>query len=274
MQIITASNAKYMDILRMSLYNNSLVGYQPFIYDINSTLGMGSPIKVEEPNPAFRGRGISPYKPDIILDSIEKFLPHHKTIIWMDADAFAISPLDEIDEDDDFDLGVTIRTEEETKSITSKTKWIKNAFNQKMAGNKNPMRSIILHTAEWRAYINAGVIFVKPRKNTENLIKFIHLWKKTIPELPFNSDQNALTNLLLRHSELLQPNEVFEAYGIRVKTFSTKQYNFFYENEKPLDSTKILHLKAAGRKGTEKFLHWKDGTQNERLIRISLPKEI
>lgn len=272
MIIITASNKKYEPILVASLYNNNQLGYNPLIYNLNSTLNYGIPITVdEEYDPRKKKLGMSPYKPQIIIDTI-KNNPDEKTFIWMDADAFAIDHLDDIEHDDNFDLGVVIRPAYEIDNKIKMAERFKRYLSNWNSPYKPPEAFLsYIHAAEWSGYINAGIIFIKPTKNREKVIEFLKLWEKTVPDLPFNSDQHALTNIILPYNNLLEPNQIFDIFGIKVKTFTTHEYNFFHFDQPLAENTKIVHLKShfKNKKNHDKW--WQENKNDPRIARAILP---
>lgn len=216
MQLITAADKKFEGMLQISLKHNKYCGYDTVIYDLNNTLGYGNPFFI---HPSYLRRntilekkdGKSPFKPEIIKHACTTY-KNEKTIVWLDADAFVIRKFDEIDAMNDFDIGVTMRTPEESNKVYN----------------------------EWAGYINAGVMFFKP---SDKILKFLDLWQEESLKSEFNSDQHAINKILLRYSDLSNRNCIIFADDIRVKIFMTETYNFYYWPFEPSINTKIIHLK-------------------------------
>ena len=83
--------------------------------------------------------------------------------------------------------------------------------------------------SNYSGWLNAGVIFIN---DTEASRRFIKLWIDHIPETETKTDQEALSDLVRKGVD-----------GVRIKEFTTDEYNFFYF---PEDHTKakILHIKT------------------------------
>lgn len=217
MFIITAADKNYEWLLNISVAQNKARGYNPYIYDLNQTLGYGSPFLVEKEesrNSTVLEKPLAnqmPYKPKLLKKAINQHASK-KCIAWFDADAFAIRRFDEIDEMEDFDIGVTLRRPDESLHI-----------NRMCNG-----------------YINAGVIFIKP---SLKLNAFFDRWSQETLISKFNSDQHALNVILFQYSAMLHRNVVCDVEGIRVKLFPTEDYNWYYWPMEPPRTTKIIHLK-------------------------------
>lgn len=238
MKIITAADFKFKDIVNLSINQTKLAGYNTHIYSISNSLGFGEPFDTNEYNLDLINNlnicqelnlkqyyrklnennelelipiGRLAYKPYIIRDSLK----YNEFIVWLDADAFIIKDIDEIN-DNSYDIGITIRPEIE---------------------RVNCIYPIL------NGYINAGVLFFN---NTENTKNFINEWIKEIPKTKFLSDQEALNRIILKYKPNYQFNDVGEIFtinNIKIKTFSTREYNWYYYPEEPLENTKIIHIK-------------------------------
>ena len=129
----------------------------------------------------------------------------------MDADAFCINKIDELEIMEDFDIGMTLRSFSESA---------KNGLNIKTS------------------YINAGVMFFRP---SSKVINFIENWDNYILNSISNSDQYALNSILLEKSDLSTRNCVINVDGVRIKLFETEIYNWYYWPYPPTTNTKIIH---------------------------------
>lgn len=256
MKIITAANKRFEQFLNISVAKNASLGYESVIYNLDKSLNYGIPFKtknyikkdpldldiidhpdlnrIRKKSPEkyeklkIKEKGKSPYKVDVLFDAVHRY-PYEKTLIWMDADAYAIRPLDEIDQDDSFDIGVTLRNNIERQSI----KW----------------------HANWSAYINAGVIFLKP---SMKVLNFLDIWNRETMSSFYNSDQHGLNNILFRYSKLNKIEEIIKIDDIRIKIFSTEEYNWYYWPNLPIEKTKIVHLKGNSQKDPKIFDMWKN----------------
>jgi len=241
MKIITAANKEFEHLLRISIKNNTLNGHDIILYDLNGTLGYGNTFTIDKYFKKMDGNlkyGKSPYKVDIILDALS-YNSDEKCIMWLDVDAFTIKPLDDIENDNTFDLAVTLRTMHE-KTIS--------AFNHR--------------DSEWCGYINAGVIFMRPSKK---LIKFLIRWQYETAKSQYNSDQHALNNILLQYSTLTRHGEIIDIDGLKIKILNTEEYNWYYWPKDPLLKTKILHFKEH-KKNPECLKRWGNWSHNTMSI--------
>lgn len=241
MQIITAVDNKYLDIVNASAIQNIKSGYNPYIYSIGKNLNLGEEFSLEEYNLHLinnldinnnynlkqyykidNGKlelvpiGRLAYKPFIIKKATDTF-KNIKTIVWLDADAFIIKNIDEINNDDSFDIGITIR---DVNNESQKSEYkILNGFT------------------------NAGVIFIK---NNQKSKEFINHWIDEIPKTKFLSDQEAINRLILKYySEDIFKNigSIINIDNIKIKFFSTQNYNWYYYPNLPEKTTKIIHIK-------------------------------
>jgi hypothetical protein len=162
-------------------------------------------------------------KPELILDSLGGA---HSTVVWIDGDATLIKPIDEIKQDNSFDVGLTIRPKVNNKKTH---------------------------------YINAGVVIIKNNKAGK---EFVEAWVKAMPQVPKldtitkppnYSDQQTLEEILLLPNINVIPWDAFgtvhEVLGARVKLLECRQYNNFWLPRRkdaiaPDPDTKVLHFKG------------------------------
>lgn len=228
-QLVTAANKNHSELLAISTRRNQMVGYEPTIYALDDSV---DGLKLEPP-PEFKqylksqwwltDGGKLPHKPYIILDALRRF---GRDVVWMDADAFALGPLESV-----FDYGcdilATLRRPGE------------------VGGTSDPMR--------W-GYSNAGVVFVK---HTPEAIEFMECWCHIMASVGSKSDQEGLNRLILSVNPPLEHGSEFMCHGARCKWLSTDEFNFYYFPEAPWSATKVVHFKtdkrAAGLKWLKEF---------------------
>jgi hypothetical protein len=230
MKIITAADNKFKDIVKLSQIQNSKFKYETTIYSINNSLGFGEEFSLFEfsemlskINNQFIPIGRIPYKPHIIKKALESY----KTLIgWLDADAFIIKNIDELN-NNDYDIAITIRGKEEIKDSSMP----------------------ILN-----GYINAGVCFFD---YNNNVLNFIDKWINQVYRTRFLSDQEALNILVGEILDMnnLEYNRIYETPNLRIKVLDTKIYNYYYYPKLPPKETKIIHVKNNIRKDP-KSLEW------------------
>jgi hypothetical protein len=160
-------------------------------------------------------------KPELILKTM---YTTDMPIAWIDGDATLIDSIDEVFEDDSYDVGITVRPPRKNKKTH---------------------------------YINAGVLFFKNRIESK---LFLEDWIDAMPPMPdldteFKpknySDQQTL------EEELLLPNiegplwdqigSVHTVHGARVKLFPCATYNNFWCMKAPVqppNGAKIIHFKG------------------------------
>lgn len=198
-------------------------GYKFKVYDLG---GLGFGIPYSDPRLAARNFITRcAMKPNLIRETLKE--TNESLLVWIDGDATLIRPIDELEKDDSFDVGVTVRP------------------------RQNPRKT---------NYINAGVMFFK---NNSKAKTFLDAWIDAFPPVPildsknkrevqYHNDQNVI------EEELLLPNieghlydqiqSIHEVHGARVKLFSCVQYNNFMctgKNANPPGSdVKILHFKG------------------------------
>lgn len=222
MLIVTAGSGDY-NYWKTIKYNEDKCkefGYSIKTYDLG---GLGFGTSVEDPRCKSKFRRVkSAMKPELLLDAVCGTT--EDDVVWIDGDATLIRPIDEIAEDDSFDIGLTVRP----KRVNKKTH-----------------------------YINAGVIFVKNRIESK---LFLQDWIHAMPPIPnLNtdvkpsnySDQQVLEETLLLPNIDVVPWDAFmtvhDVHGARVKFFECAEYNDFGSCEymrPPAVDTKIIHFKG------------------------------
>jgi hypothetical protein len=221
MIIVSGANATFKDRVEFSMKQATKFGYDMKVYDMG---GLGFGKKYELPR-GFSSLALSHrskllmMKPRIMLDALDST---DETVVFLDADAFLVRPIDEI-ETDDYDVGVTYK-----------------------GGERN-------------TYINTGVLFLKQNVNARDLLyQWIDLIEDANAKLKTVNpnrlgDQIFLNDLVFSYvqkGKLL--NTVQRVDGIRVKFFDYHEYNNFNlardrgKKLKPLPSnTRIVHLRHA-----------------------------
>lgn len=215
MIVLTAANYKFKDWLSRAAKTVDAFGYKFLVYDLG---GLGYGTKFEIDNLFFQKKGFyssicstwktkALHKPAIVEDCMNKY---DDFIVYVDADTLITS---ELNLPKGFDLGVTVRRPDELDK-------------EPVAKNREIMGSI-----------NAGVIFFN---NAPHVKKFVQSWKKLT--LKVNNDQLALNQIINPSRRKLIPDEQFDVDDIKVLTFPTDIYNFYYFPESP-EQAKILHYK-------------------------------
>lgn len=224
MLIVTAGsgNYSYFKTINYNIAKAKEFGYPISVYDLG---GLEFGIKINDERCASKFRRVrSAMKPEVIQLALAG--TQEKTVVWIDGDATLIKPIDEIDKDDSFDIGLTIRPK---------------------PGHKKSH------------YINAGVVFVKNNPAGKD---FINQWVEAMPEVPDldtmtkppdYSDQQTLEETLLLPNINVIPwdayGSVHNVCGARVKFFECEKYNNFWLHKgevwkAPPEHTKILHFKG------------------------------
>ena len=224
MLIVTAGSGDY-NYWKTIRYNEARCiefGYGIKIYDLGG-LWFGEAVNDSRCESKFR-RVKSAMKPELILKALNET---DDDVTWIDGDAFLVRPIDEIEADTSFDIGLTVRP----KRVNKKTH-----------------------------YINAGVIFVK---NNPAGRGFVEAWIEAMPPVPTDttvkpkhySDQMTLEETLVLPNIDVIPwdsyGSVHEVHGARVKFFECSKYNNFNLHllavwKGPDEDTKILHFKEHG----------------------------
>ncbi len=223
MLVVTAGNDRY-DYKKTILHCTAACGwfgYDMITYDLGG-LGFGTPWSDPRCESKYR-QVVYSMKPEMILAGMKHASPN-ELVVWIDGDATLISPIDELEADYSFDVGVTVRP----KRVKRKTH-----------------------------YINAGVLFVR---NTVAGRWFVNHWNSRLPLIDDvnpeqkprgGSDQSVLEEELLLPNINVVPwdafNTVHYACGTRVKFFEGEVYNNLRvhapETWEPPGRAKILHFR-------------------------------
>jgi len=219
-KIAMAADGKFKDMVRFSLEMIHKLGYQEIVYDLGG-LGYGKPFTIDPTDIAIDDYSHvtnSYFKPRVVRDAFDR--DSNIPIVWLDADAIIVKPIDDA-MTDDYDVGVTMRRQEERGSTP---------------------------TPEITGYLNAGVVFFNI---TDKAYEFINLWESRRVSLSPPNDQYALNELVMECTDLTDYNRVFvRDDGIRIKIFNCEDYNCFYFDGAEKDA-KVLHFKGAQRE-----LYW------------------
>lgn len=223
MLVVSAGSGNYPFHLTMRYCENKCYEYG-YIYHPFDLGGLGFGLKMNDPRCESKFRRVkSAMKPELIEMMFDL---GEETIVWIDGDATLIQSIPEIEADDSFDIGITVR--------------------EKVNKKKSH-------------YINAGVVFVK---NNARARKFVDFWIASMPPLPDldtmekpsnYSDQQTLEEKILLPAldcplwDLV--GEIHEVMGVRVKFFDCETYNNFALIKAPRweegpGDTKILHFKG------------------------------
>lgn len=237
MKIATAANFRMRRFASSCAESARKLGYSAVIYDLGG-LGFGKPFEVD--NPTFRKKGyyykitnwryaLGNHKPAIIKDCLRSY---KEFIIYLDADTVVMDRIDEMV--GDYDIGLTVRPEWEVEKV------IKNSYTDD---------SYFIYDA----YINIGVMCFNA---TEAAYRFVQEWEDKIAEL--HDDQGAVNDMLKKYFPL-KSNQIIEREGVKIRTFDTMQYNYYYfkwpqifksysvtENDIKVkwQNAKILHFKS------------------------------
>ena len=213
--IVTAGNKPFKRVLSFSKKQADSLGYKMVIFDLGG-LGFGIPSEVVDDS--FHSKGYyqiisgtwktkAIHKPDII----KKSLSSNDWVAYLDGDAVPFKNFDEII--GDYDIGVTVRRPEELELET-------------IASHREVM-----------GWVNAGVIFFNNNHKTRI---FIEKWYFLTNHL--KNDQLALNRLINPDNKPLKWGESWDVNGVRVKSFSTNKYNFYYFDENA-SAAKIVHYR-------------------------------
>lgn len=218
MKIVTAgsSHYKYHLTINHTLETAAKLGYETKVYDMGG-LGFGEVVNDRRCTSPIRQPKFS-LKPELALANAYGT----GTVAWIDGDAALIGNLDDIDADDSFDVGFTVRP----KARVKKTH-----------------------------FINAGVFFVKCNERAH---RFMKTWIKSIIPAPEDltikhqgfCDQEVLEEKILLPAIGVAlwslTGQVFAVNRARVKFFDCARYNNFWLHETweaPSPDTRILHFK-------------------------------
>ena len=219
MRIVTAGSSHYAyhKTINLTVANAKRFGYDVTVYDLGG-LGFGEVVDDRRCFSPIRQPKFS-LKPEL---AHRASIHYGGTVAWIDGDAVLIRSIDDIDQDNSFDIGVTVRP----KANKKKTH-----------------------------YINAGVFFVKFNSRARS---FMSHWIDSILPAPEDltikhqgfCDQETLEEKILLPA-IQKPlwdhiGKVFDVHGARVKLFDCARYNNFWLHEQwlpPEKNTKILHFK-------------------------------
>ncbi len=232
MLIVTAGsgNHAYWKTIRYNEMKCKEFRYSIKVYDLG---GLGFGTLVNDPRCKSKFRTIrATLKPEIILDTLKNTVEEH--IVWIDGDATLIKPINEIEVDVSFDVGLTVRPKVKIKKTQ---------------------------------YINTGVVFLK---NNENAKRFVEKWIEAIPPAPSmditkkpkgHAEQAFLEEKVLLPNIDVVPWDAFftvhEVHGIKVKFFDCERYNNFWgpkHMQPPAVDTKIIHFKGHGMKRLDRYV--------------------
>ncbi|MGA3164077.1 MAG: hypothetical protein ABSD77_07795 [Verrucomicrobiota bacterium] len=237
--LITAANYALKDYVLQSMASAKSLGYELLVYDLGmdkygTRLGFGIPFPVD--NESFQKDGFyvrllngfwasqSLFKPLVV----EHAMASHPTkfIVWLDADARVIRPIDDIV--GDYDIGVTTRK----PSVNDLWRWA------------NAKNHVWEKYSQYIGELGAGVIFFAP---TDAARAFVGRWKAKTQEL--QDDQFALNQLINPRNEQLMHRDVlirdYTEGTLRFRTFPAEHYNC-YSSRKPGADVRIVHYKGKG----------------------------
>jgi hypothetical protein len=197
-------------------------GYRFRAFDLG---GLGFGDRIDDPRTMSRFRRVkSAMKPELIASVMAETTETFVT--WIDGDATLIRSIDEISEENSWDVGVTVRPKREKKKTH---------------------------------YINAGVMFF--RSNNASW-RFVEEWCQEMPPIPdltsnekpvnYSDQQTLEENILLQ--AINEPlwdlvGQVREVRGCKVKFFPCEVYNNFWCIKAPYydhgpGKAKIIHFKG------------------------------
>jgi len=223
MKIIIAADGRFREMVEFADSQAKKFGYETLVYDLGG-LGIGEEFSVakeelteenDEPHIV-----MAPFKPRLIRHALRA---HDDFLVWIDADAFIIKPIDEAITND-YDIGVTMRRKEERGGS---------------------------HFPDISGYLNSGVIFLN---NTIATKRFVEEWNEITQRLDPQSDQYGINELVRQVTDLTEYNKVFvREDGLRIKVFECDEYNYYYLKENVSNKAKILHFKGQYRKRYDEF---------------------
>lgn len=205
MKILVAANYRMRRLAYACVESAKRLGYSVILYDLGG-LGFGKSFIVHDN--AFQKKGFyrkiahrrycfGDHKPAIIKDCLRSF---NEFIVYLDADTVLIDRIDGII--GDYDVGLTVRPKWEVEKV------IKKAYDD--------------NYFIYDGYVNAGVMCFNP---TEATNRFLEQWEYKITEL--HDDQGAINDMLKKYFPL-KNGQLIETQGIKIRTFDTMQYNYYY----------------------------------------------
>ena len=224
MLIVTAGSdhhPKYKRTIQYCKQECEKYGYKFQAYDLGG-LGFGTPVTDVRMDSKFLTLRYA-IKPELVLEAMQN--TNEEFVAWIDGDATLIERIDELETDDSFDVGVTVRPKNKIK-------------------NSN--------------YINAGVLFFK---NNIPAQLFLSNWIAEMGSPPLNTETNPLEycDQVILETKILLPTlgvplwdiigEVHRVHGARIKFFDCTQYNNFWSHSGPdrmfhSSDMKIIHFKG------------------------------
>lgn len=226
MRIITCGDARFDDMKKLQKAAAEALEYNHTSYDLED---LEIPKELQEfvavprtPETSRQYFPRCPWKPRVIKEAMKE--NPDEIIVWMDTDAFPIRTFDEILRYDRWDMAVTTRPAEEKG---------------------------VQYTAhpDWAGYINAGVMFFRPRSITYQLLD---LWLDTTLQQG-NGDQAAITSLLRQMGSVLPGAQLRRGEAV-ISCLPTWEYNNYYvedperyphQSGKKVKDIKIIHCKGA-----------------------------
>jgi len=256
--LITAANYALKDYVLQSMASAKSLGYELLVYDLGG-LGVEGSIPFAVNDESFQKEGYyvlvdngrwksrSLFKPSVVKQAMASRPTDF--IVWLDADARVIRPIDNIVGDpgsvpqpEDFtaasyDVGVTSR------KMTSEESWrwpnLKNHVFEK-------------YFKYYMGELNAGVVFFAP---TAAARAFVEQWEAKTQEL--QNDQRALNQLINPRNEQLMHRDVlirdYTEGTLRFRTFPAEHYNYCYFPRKPGKGVRIVHFKGRARMAVHSF---------------------
>lgn len=200
MKIIVAGDKNFKPYVDKAVEYNTKLGYESVVYDLGG-LGYGKPFegRVSDTNNAK-----IPCKPHIIEDVLLNS-KDNEIVVWLDADALIVQPIDEIKQDA-YDIGVTVRQPKQ---------------------KEHPLP------------INAGIVFAR---KTPKALEFVKKWKELADQ--GISDQPPLNQLAAVNSTMIEETVIRDGVRIKVYPCATYN-NFYFAKKKSAHArAKILHYKS------------------------------
>ena len=224
MLIVTAGSdhhPKYKRTIEYCKQECERYGYGFQVYDLGG-LGFGTPVNDVRMESRFLTLRYA-IKPELVLETM--YNTDEESVAWIDGDATLIGRIDELETDDSFDVGLTVRPKRDIK-------------------NSN--------------YINAGVLFFK---NNVPAQLFLDDWITEMGPIPLNIEKEPIDycDQAVLETKILLPvlgvplwdiiGEVHDIHGARVKFFDCTQYNNFWSHSGPdrmshSPDMKIIHFKG------------------------------